>query len=66
MYNKYLGGIKVIKYVVNREKYSRRKEARNKIKVWNPEKKENSRELTAWEQLIVCVIFIGFLLKLIF
>lgn len=66
MYNKYLGGTKVIKYVINREKYKRRKEAMNKIKIWSPDKKENSRNLTAWEQSIISVIFVGFLLKLIF
>lgn len=65
MYNKYLGGTKVIKYVVNREKYSRRKEARNKIKVWNPDKKTNSEEATVGHAIVVFIVF-AFLLKLLF
>lgn len=65
MYNKYLGGTKVIKYVVNREKYSRRKEARNKIKVWNPEKKTPNEEVTVGH-VIIAFIVILFLLKIIF
>lgn len=65
MYNKYLGGTKVIKYVINREKYSRRKEARNKIKVWNPEKKTNSEDFKIGE-ILLAVLFVMFLLKLIF
>lgn len=65
MYNKYLGGTKVIKYVVNREKYKRRKESRNKIKVWNPDNKTHSEEVTVGHAFIAFIV-IAFVLKLIF
>lgn len=63
MYNKYLGGTKVIKYVINREKYSRRKEARNKIKVWNPQ--ANEGEVTIGHAVLAFIIFV-IILKIVF
>lgn len=64
MYNKYLGGTKVIKYVVNREKYKRRKEARNKIKVYNPDKSRNEEVGLGYAVLIILVFL--FILRVIF
>lgn len=63
MYNKYLGGTRVIKYVVNREKYKRRREQRNRIKVWNP--KQNRNENFEIGEIVIFVLFVLFILKLV-